>query len=83
MSYLATIIEALPDQTFLKADGFDEAVIGLEISSMRLIYSVTKCLNILEKEMTREEAGEHLWFNVQGAIVGPQTPIWCDDTWCN
>jgi hypothetical protein len=67
--------------TFLKADGFDEAVIGFEEQSGRLIYSVTKCLEILvEVEgMSFEDAIEHFDFNVSGAYVGEQTPIWCVD----
>ena len=67
--------------TFLKADGFDEAVIGFEENSGRLIYSVTKCLEILvtNDEMSMEDAIEHFDFNVSGAWVGENTPIWCVD----
>ena len=78
---LESILECYPDMTFLKADGFDEAVIGFEEQSGRLIYSVTKCLEILvEVEgMSFEDAIEHFDFNVSGAYVGEQTPIWCVD----
>jgi hypothetical protein len=34
------IIEQFEDESFLKADGFDDAIIGVDESSMRLIYSV-------------------------------------------
>jgi hypothetical protein len=46
---------------------------------MRLIYSVSKCIEILEKQMSKEEAVEHFNFNVSGAYVGEKTPIWCID----
>lgn len=81
MNLLEGIIEYYPDETFLKADGFDDAVIGIEIPSMRLCYSVTKVIEILitEDEMEMEDAMEHFDFNIRGSYVGEQTPIWVDD----
>ena len=74
------ILENFYDEEFLKADGFDEAIIGLEENNMRLIYSVSKCLEILKEEgMSEEDAIEHFTFNVSGAYVGEKTPIWCWD----
>jgi len=73
------ILEMYPDDEFLKADGFDAAIIGLDERSMRLIYSVKKCIDILIKDMSDEEAIEYFEFNVSGAYVGDQTPIWCYD----
>ena len=82
MSMLDSILERFPDETFLKADGFDEAIIGVEGTSMRLVYSVKKCIDILvteDDETTLEDAYEHFEFNVRGSYVGEQTPIWVDD----
>ena len=76
---LDSILENYPDETFLKADGFDEAVIGFDEHSLRLIYSMSKCLDILMKDMSDEDALEHFYYNVSGAYVGEQTPIWCND----
>jgi len=78
---LEAIIEYYPNETFLKADGFDEAVIGVEIPSMRLIYSVIKVIETLitEEEMNLDDALEHFEFNIRGSYVGELTPIWCDD----
>lgn len=73
------ILEWFPDDDILKADGFDEAIIGIEESSMRLIYSVSKCIEILSKDMDEEEAVEFFEFNVKGAYMGEKTPIWCID----
>jgi hypothetical protein len=36
------IIETYDDVSFMKADGFDEAIIGVDEKDMRLIYSVSK-----------------------------------------
>lgn len=76
---LEQIIDQYSDESFLKADGFDEAIIGLEESSMRLIYSVSKCIAILLNDMSIEDALEYFDYNVRGAYVGDKTPIWCED----
>ena len=77
---LQEIIDSHPDEEILIADGFDDAVIGIEIPSMRLIYSVKRCIEILmEEDMDELDAVEHFEFNVSGAYVGEQTPIWCHD----
>lgn len=76
---LEKILDNYQEQVFLKADGFDEAIIGVDESSMRLIYSVSKCLEILCKDMSYEDAIEHFEYNVRGSYVGEQTPIWCND----
>jgi len=73
------IIEKFQEADFLKADGFDNAIIGVDEDSGRLIYSVSKCLTILQEDMNEEDAIEHFYFNVSGSYVGEKTPIWCDD----
>lgn len=75
------IINYYVDEDILTADGFDEAVIGIDDKTMRVIYSVTKCIEILmtEMEMDIEEAVEFFEFNVKGSELGEKTPIWCED----
>lgn len=73
------IIEQYYDEEILKADGFDDAIIGIEENDTRLIYSVSKCLKILEQEMSELDAMEYFTFNVSGCYVGKKTPIWCWD----
>jgi hypothetical protein len=63
----------------LIADGFDEAVMGIDEKQMQLIYSVSKCIEILTKDMSEEDAIEHFNYNVSGSWVGEKTPIWCYD----
>lgn len=80
MTLFERIIETYPDEQFLKADGLDGAVIGVDEKSMVLIYSVSKCIDILaEKIGSVEEAIEYFSFNVSGAYMGEKTPIWCQD----
>jgi hypothetical protein len=79
---LEEILEYYPDETFLKADGLDSAVIGVQVGEpMRLIYSVTKIIEhlVTKDDMTVEDAMEHFEFNIRGSYAGEQTPIWCDD----
>lgn len=76
---LESILEQYSDEEILKADGFDEAIIGVEEHQMVLIYSVSKCLDILQRDMSHEDAIEYFEFNVCNAYVGEKTPLWCWD----
>lgn len=76
---LEIILEIYSEEELLIADGFDEAVIGIDENSLRIIYSVKKCIEILTKDMSEEDALEYFNYNVSGAYVGEKTPIWCQD----
>lgn len=78
---LDKIIEYYSDEELLIADGFDDAVIGIDEKSMRIIYSVSKCLTIImfQTDALLDEAVEYFEFNVAGAYMGEKTPIWCYD----
>lgn len=74
------ILEYFPEEDLLKADGFDDAIIGLDNSNIRLIYSKSICIEILISDgMTEEDALEYFEYNVSSAWVGEKTPIWCLD----
>lgn len=64
---------------FLTVDGFNEAIIGVDEISMRLIYSVNKCLSILQKDMDYEEVVEYFEYNVRGSYVEEKTTFWGED----
>lgn len=77
---LDKILEWFPEEEILKADGFDDAIIGMEDDSMRLIYSISKCIEILVAQgMSDEDAVEYFHFNTKCAWVGDKTPTWCTD----
>lgn len=67
------------DQTMF-ADGFEDAIIGLDMSNevFRVIYDRQKMATILQErdEMTEEDAWEYLEYNVFSAYVGEGTPIY-------
>ena len=64
------------DQPIILADGFDSAFIGVahQLTASFAVYDRKKCIEILMKDMTSEEAEEYFEFNVQGAYVGENTP---------
>lgn len=61
---------------FVKADGFDEAIIGIDCENFRYIYSYNKALEILEQHIERAEAIDFLEFEIQQAYFGNSTPVW-------
>lgn len=77
---IETIIDSYPEEEFLTVDGLSSAIIGVDENSMRLIYSVKKCIEIFVKDgMNEEDAKEYFEFNTRGSYMGEKTPIWCDD----
>lgn len=77
---IENMFENYGDVNFLKADGFDDAVIGYDEESMRLIYSVTKCIEILINQgLSFTDAMEHFETNVKDSYKGGKSPIWCND----
>jgi hypothetical protein len=88
MNKLESIVEQYYDEELLKADGFDEAILGVvEDFNMppRIAYSVKKCIQILMEgndyfdAMSWTDAMEYFSFNVSGAYVGEKTPLWVQD----
>ena len=73
-------VESNNDWTMF-ADGFDEAILGVDSSNERVIYSYKKCLEILMERdnMSNDEAVEFFAFNVIGSVMGEKTPIYCYD----
>jgi hypothetical protein len=65
----------------LFADGLDEAIIGFEPNDFRVVYSRSKVIDILAKDMDGDVdlASEYAEYNTFAAYVGQRTPIWVDD----
>jgi hypothetical protein len=73
------LLAFVPDDTLLFADGFDDAIIGLDTLSLKVVYSKQQMIEILVSEdMTPEDAIEFLEYNTWNAYVGEQTPIYVD-----
>lgn len=75
---LQEINEMFPDGGYTIIDGFDDAVIGIEPDTNRLVYCKNKMIDALVKrdKMDWDEAVEFLEFNVWTAYMGGTTPIY-------
>ena len=79
---LQSIIEAFPNQPFVLLDGLDNAIIGVEPLSLRLIYSVSSIIEtLMSGGMTGEEAEAWYAFNVATFPASGKAPILCDNTY--
>lgn len=69
---------------FVDPEYFDEAIIGVATSStgmMAVAYSEPKIIELLIRhdQMDPDEAMEYYQFNILGAYLGENTPIFIDD----
>lgn len=74
------ISDEYPD--LLKADGFDEAILGVvqRIGIQAICYDLNKVIEILMTRdgMDEEEAWEYYQFNIAGSWVGESTPLFLE-----
>ena len=73
--------DELEDDELLTADGLDAAIIGVGYrcgQAPLVVYSVEKAIKILQRDMkcSWADANEYFSCNIEGAWVGPSTPIW-------
>jgi hypothetical protein len=73
------LIELYPESKFSFADGFDDAILGVEEDTDKVIYSVEKCLLILSKDMSYDDARDYFEYNVKGSKGGIINVVWCED----
>ena len=76
---LNSIVEIYGEKTLEKIDGFDNAVIGLEVKTDRLIYSVKKCVNLLKTKMPVEEAIDYFYMEIYSENANENKVIFCED----
>ena len=77
----------------LKIEGHDNAIIGpallwnanMENSRVEVLVYDAEIIrfNLMQQGMDSEEAREFIEFNIEGAYLGPDTPIlvWPEDVW--
>ena len=58
---------------------YEQAIIGQDDASLRVVYSVDKIIGILSEEMSEEEAREFYEYNILGAYMGDMTPIYVSE----
>lgn len=67
----------LEEEEVLLAEGFDAALLGLDMITNRAIYDSKKMIEILVKRdnMSLNDAVEYLEYNTWNTYVGDKTPI--------
>lgn len=70
MNKFEQIIEIYRDSSFYTIDGFDDAIIGVSDRDQKLVYSATKCVDILTKDIPYDDALEYFLYNVSGGNDG-------------
>ena len=66
---LDSILNSFPDEDFMLIDGFDDAVIGVDTDCVRLVYDVSKMVEILcEGGMDEDEAVDYFEYNVAASV---------------
>ena len=81
MSTRTEISAMLDGALFLNPEAFDEAILGIaERAGMEPVvcYDRARCIDVLARDMSREEAEEFFEFNTLGSWVGPMTPMFID-----
>jgi hypothetical protein len=75
------ILLTYSEEELTRLAGLDDAILGIESNTMKLIYSISKCIVIFMKDsnMDYEMAKEYFEFNYLDAYVGDKTPIFCED----
>lgn len=76
---LSLILQVYGEKTLEKVDGFDNAIIGIDVETNRLIYSVKKCIKIMIKQMPVEEAIDHFYMVVFSENTKLNKVIFCED----
>jgi hypothetical protein len=61
----------------ITADGFDGCLIGKD-SKDRAVYDADAIIEVLisRDDMSREEAEDFFWFNIDGSHMGYDTPVY-------
>lgn len=80
VSMLNKILNEFPNYPFMKVQGLDDAIIGLDEDTMRLVYSIKKSVDILMKDGDDEESAiDHLYNEIIGDIEYGKSAIWVTD----
>lgn len=73
---MSSVVDGLPEGT-LTADGLDDALVGFAQRGGHTlaVYDVDLVMQILMKDMIFDDAWEHFSYNIEGAWVGDDTPV--------
>jgi len=76
---LDLLIEVYTEVNLNKIEGFDRAIIGVEVETKKLIYSSSKCIKLLSETMPKEEAIDYFYFEIYSEKKSIENFIFCED----
>jgi len=80
MTTLEAIVTKFYGEDIIVIDGFDQAVIGIEEDTKKLIYSVSKCLEIIQAQgVPEDDSLEYLYENIKSSNSKDRDFIFCFD----
>ena len=76
---LNLLIEVYGKNKPVKIWNYDCAIIGVEVETKRLIYSVSKCIKKLEIQMSNEEAVDYFYSEIYSNQKYFGNVVFCED----
>ena len=76
---LNLLLEVYENNTLEKINNFDKGIIGIEVETKRLIYSVRKCIKILKKRIPEEDVVDYFYSEIYSESKCFGKVIFCED----
>jgi len=76
---LDLLIQVYGDENLNKIEGFDGAIIGVEVETKKLIYSTSKCIKLLSETTPKEEAIDYFYSEIYSEKEAFGNIIFCED----
>jgi len=73
------ILKFYNKDSFKRITNYDHCIIGIEIQSKRLVYSVSLFIETLKTKMEESEAIDYFYHNIYEKNTGEYNPIFCED----
>jgi hypothetical protein len=73
------IIKINSKDDFIKIKNYDHCIIGIDVQSNRLIYSISLFIETLKNKMQESEAIDYFYENIYDKNTGLNKPIFCED----
>lgn len=74
----SVITKAYPEDSFIFADGFDDCIMGVDESTLRVIYSIDRCIDKLMASSgidNYDQAKDFFYINVFNNDIEEGAPI--------
>jgi len=73
------ILKFYSKDNFVSIRNYDNCIIGIDVKSKRLIYSVSLFIETLKKKMEESDAIDYFYDNIYEKFTGENKPILCED----